>query len=116
MTYLEGYSIVDGSVVDADGHIQDAMIIRVTPCKTADGKTFQAYKLAQKNGKLIDARFRKDCENVPTFPDAKGDYILVLGDVKPSVDKNNLYPKAYIKFVVGVIPMTQGFRTDITLI
>ncbi len=110
MTYLDNYKIVDGNVVDGDGAVKDATILRVVVCKKSDGTSFLAYKLADKSGKLIDACFKKDAQNVPAFPEANGDYIIVFGDEKPSVAKNRLYPKAYIPTITGVMASAQGFR------
>lgn len=61
------------------------------PCKTADGRTFTAYKAVQKNGKTIDCKFRRACGSIP-----EEDFFIDVGYTNMNVSINTKYPVLWI--------------------
>ena len=72
------------------------IIIKVQERKTSNGKSFNTYKAVTKNGRLIDAKFRKEVKELPT-----GDCYAVIGVDNMNVDKNKEYPVLWISAVEG---------------
>ena len=72
-------------------------ITEVKPITTKDGKKFTAYKALTKDGRIIDAKFRQECENVPTEP-----CIIIVSSDKCNVSVNRQYPVLWVQEVKAV--------------
>ena len=70
--------------------------IKVQERKTSNGKSFNTYKAVTKNGRLIDAKFRKEVKELPTE-----DCYAIIGVDNMNVDKNKEYPVLWISAVEG---------------
>ena len=68
--------------------------IKVEEKKTSDGKKFNTYKAVTKNGRLIDAKFRKEVKELPTET-----CYAVIGVDNMNLDKNKEYPVLWISAV-----------------
>lgn len=69
-------------------------IIKVNDITTKDGKKFKAYKTIGKDGRKMDVRFVRDCNNVPTEP-----CVVVVNEENCNVDTTRQYPILWIKSV-----------------
>ena len=56
---------------------------------------FNAYKTVDRNGKKMDVRFVRDCQNVPTEP-----CVIVCEDIDCNVDNTRRYPILWVKNVL----------------
>lgn len=75
-------------------------IVEVKDIKTKDGRSFKAYKTVGKNGKKIDVRFVRDCNNIPKEP-----CTIVVLDTNCNVDETRQYPILWIKQVEEIKEM-----------
>lgn len=62
-----------------------------------DGTKFNVWKAKDKDGKLIDVKFRKEVDNVP-----ESSCVIVLNDFDLSFDSTKLYPCWWIKNIVSI--------------
>ena len=62
--------------------------------KKADGKKFNYYKTTDKQGKLVDVRFTKECRNIPT----KTSMIVVKAE-NINLDIKREYPCYWVKAI-----------------
>lgn len=76
-------------------------IIEVNEITTKGGKKFKAYKTIGKGGRKMDARFVRDCNNVPTEP-----CVIVVNEENCNVDTTRQYPILWIKAVERI----EGFE------
>lgn len=75
---------------------KELRIVKVEEITSKNGNKFTAFKAVQKNGKLIDVRFRRDCPNKPDHP-----CIILVENDQWNLDKNRLYPCIWIKSVLA---------------
>lgn len=68
--------------------------------KTKDGKTFNAFKVVETNGKLVDCRFRKEVKNVPTET-----CIMVVKKDDIYLDSKRIYPCYWVKAIQELKPI-----------
>lgn len=72
-------------------------LTKVEEITAKNGNKFLAYKAVQKNGKLIDVRFRREVKDVPDHP-----CIITVLDGNWNIDRNRLYPCIWIKAIASV--------------
>ena len=77
-------------------------VTEVKPITTKDGKKFTAYKVLTKQGKIIDCKFVKEVDNLPTEP-----CILVIEEDKCNVSTNTQYPVLWVKEVKEILPIVK---------
>ena len=82
-------------------------IIEVRDIDTKDGKKFKAFKTIAKNGKKLDVRFQRECQNIPTEPCE----IHVLAS-NCNVDASRQYPILWIKNVESITPLERKSNID----
>lgn len=71
-------------------------ITKVEEITAKNGNKFTAYKAVQKNGKLIDVRFRREVgKDAPDHP-----CIVVVQPGMYNIDRNRQYPCVWIKEIV----------------
>lgn len=68
--------------------------IIVSERETKDGRKFNVYKAVTKNGRLMDAKFRKDVSKVPE----ETSYVHVL-EGNMNIDRKREYPVLWISEV-----------------
>ena len=67
-----------------------------------DGRSFLSFKAVKKNGSLITAKFRRDCNRIPTG----SCYIKVsLDDINEN--RNKEYPELWITHVLDIYPLEE---------
>ena len=71
--------------------------IRVTPKKTADGRSFNTFKTFSKNGRSIEVKFNKEVNNRPE----KDCVISVLED-NAHLNDSGEYPVLWIKKIESI--------------
>lgn len=69
-------------------------------CKTREGKTFTAYNAVQKDGKLIDCRFRKCVQNIP-----ESDFVMLVNSTEINIARNYEYPRLWVSAVLEFKPI-----------
>ena len=74
-------------------------IVRVKEVKY-NNTAFLAYHAVDKNGRLIDVKFVKGCQNVPTEP-----CIIVVRTDNMNVDTRRRYPCLWVKNVEQIKPV-----------
>ena len=77
--------------------------IIVTEKKTKDGKKFNTYKTVSKNGRLIDAKFRKEVKELPE----QTCYAHILVD-NMNIDKTREFPVLWISKVEAYSTISDG--------
>lgn len=76
--------------------------VKVFEGKSKEGKTFDYYKLVDKNGKFTDLRFTRKVVNRPTQ-----DSILKVHVDNINFDKNRLYPCYWVKQIEEIKPINE---------
>lgn len=71
--------------------------VKVTEVTSQDGRKFNTFKAVQKDGRLVDLKFTKECKNVPP----KSCTIVVPKD-KINLDKNREYPCYWCKEILKI--------------
>lgn len=67
-----------------------------------DGRSFMSFKAVKKNGSLITAKFRRDCNRIPTG----SCYIKVsLDDINEN--RNKEFPELWITHVLDIYPLEE---------
>lgn len=66
----------------------------VKEATTKDGKPFNTYKVVQKDGKLVDCRFRKEVRNLPTKT-----CVMVVEKENIHLDSKREYPCYWVKAI-----------------
>ena len=69
--------------------------IKVTPKKTADGRSFYTYKTFSKNGRAIEVKFRKECKNAP-----EKDCFIVCNEDDMHLNTSGEYPVMWVQAIV----------------
>ena len=82
--------------------MKEFKIIEVNDITTKDGKKFKGYKTIDKNGRKMDVRFTRECQNIPAEP-----CIICVEDNDCNVDTNRQYPVLWIKNVVSTREFTR---------
>lgn len=62
-----------------------------------EGKKFNAYKTVAKNGKKLDLRFVRGCNNIPTEP-----CTIVVKSENANVDTTRRFPILWVKDVEAI--------------
>lgn len=65
-----------------------------------DKSTFTGYKAVQKNGKLIDCKFRRELVNVPDYSTSRFFVDVETGDC--NIDKTRKFPVLWISKVIEI--------------
>lgn len=74
-------------------------ISQVKEITAGDGKKFKAYKAVQKNGNLIDCKFKNDVTNKPQEP-----CIIVVPEDQANVDTRKQYPVLWVGEIIECKP------------
>lgn len=69
-------------------------------CKCKDGRTFTAYRAVQKDGTLIDCRFRRSVTDIPT-----GNFIMTVNKGDANISKAREFPCLWVSSVVSFDPV-----------
>lgn len=69
---------------------------------TFNGKKFRAYKLVQKDNRLIDFKFTQAVRNIPDSLH----FVVVANRTNCNVDNNYKYPRIWCRDVEKFIPIT----------
>ena len=77
-------------------------IVRVKEVKY-NTTAFLAFQAVYKNGRLIDVKFVKGCQNVPTEP-----CIIVVRTDNMNVDTHRRYPCLWVKNVEEIKPVVHN--------
>lgn len=87
-----------------DLHIR---IVEVKEMTSKEGRKFTVYKALDKNGKLLDTKFRKEVKNLPTEP-----CTLIVDSDKCNVTKNTLYPTVWIAEIKAIEPSVRESNAE----
>lgn len=71
------------------------------------GKKFDSYRAVQKDGKLIDCRFRQEVKDLPT----EDCYIVVDVD-NMNYDRSREFPRLWIHAIEEIKQLTDGMNRD----
>lgn len=93
----EATEAVEKAVVKPD----DTREIRIKgrEVELADGRSFMAFRAVQKDGKMIDCRFRSDCNLIPK---ESGTITVAAKDM--NVNRAGEYPVLWVKHVINFKP------------
>ena len=69
--------------------------IKVTPKKTADGRSFNTYKTFSKNGRAVEVKFRKECKNIP-----EKDCFVICNEDDMNLNVSGEFPVMWIRSIV----------------
>lgn len=72
-----------------------------------DGKKWVAFKAVKKDGKLIDCRFRRDCNMIPTES-----CIIVVDVTKINIATNRLYPVLWVENILEIRSVKDNNTAD----
>lgn len=76
---------------------KEIKIVKIEEKKSRTGSKFTVYKtIDKKKGKLLDVKFRQDCNIIP---DQRG--ILTVDTSEMNLDLNREYPCLWIKSVIS---------------
>lgn len=75
--------------------------IKVTPKKTADGRTFNTFKTFSKNGRAIEVKFRKEVKNVP-----EKDCFIVANEDDLHLNTSGEYPVMWVQAIIDTEDLT----------
>lgn len=71
--------------------------VKVFEGKTKEGKSFNYYKIVDKNGRFVDLRFTRTVTNRPTE-----DSLVEVKKENINYDKNRLYPCYWVKNIESI--------------
>lgn len=74
--------------------------VKVYHKQTKDGKKFDTYRAVQKDGKLIDCKFRKDVKVLPTE-----DCIIVVKVKNMNISYSKEYPALWMAEIEDIKPI-----------
>lgn len=72
-------------------------------CKCKDGRTFVAYRAVQKDGTLIDCRFRRSVTDIPT-----SNFIMTVNHGDANISKAREFPCLWVSAVVSFEPVPRN--------
>lgn len=75
--------------------------IYVEEKQTSDGRKFNVYKTVTKNGRMIDAKFRKSVTKLPTEKS-----VVVVPEGAANISTATEYPVLWIAEVLAIKPIT----------
>lgn len=82
--------------------------VKVYHKQTKDGKKFNTYRAVQKDGKLIDCKFRKDVVSLPTE-----DCIIVVNVNNMNISYAKEYPALWVAQIEEIKPLEKLSKTDL---
>lgn len=75
-----------------------------------DGKKWLAFKAVKKDGKLIDCRFVRACNIIPTES-----CIIVVDPAEINIATNRLYPILWVKNIIEIKSVKEQQAVDPTI-
>lgn len=75
--------------------------VRVQERKTKEGRAFKVYKAVTKNGRLIDCKFRRDCNMIP-----EADCKIIVNDGACNMQRNTEFPVLWVSEIVEIRPLS----------